>query len=87
MLWLLSAQFGRNEDALHQIICTLARNFYSQVNENHARVAVLNKFKELDQSLDCIGNFRNEHWRYIGIVHFLECSNNFTGGHVFDIKG
>lgn len=27
-----------------------ARNFQSQVNEIHARVAVLNKFKELGQS-------------------------------------
>ena len=53
MVRLSSAKFGRNQDALHQIIGDKlsTRNFQSQVNEMHARVAVLNKFTELGRPL------------------------------------
>lgn len=48
MVKLSSPKFGRNQDALHQIIGDRlsARSFDSQVNEIHARVAVLNRFTE-----------------------------------------
>ncbi len=52
VVWVSSPKLGRNQDALIKLLGDKlsARSFQSQVNEIHARVAVLNKFMELGRA-------------------------------------